>query len=188
MRKGWNGETIIQNAAEDSLSKYGIIEKNGRPHTILSKNSIPIGHYSGIPENLPVEPIEWKKIPLDFFKKSYKKDTEHNEIVYGKVQHKDSGRCVVQLGIKNIENLSLPQDKKDYWKGKLLRHKDKNKKDAVEKKEKGNNCHYLLSEWRWFNKPFELPKDRNEVEMWNNGDLYEIKFTIQKTAKVKEWL
>ncbi len=193
IRKGWNGKTIIQNVAEESLAYYGITENNGRPHTILSKNSIPTGHYSGIPKELPVEPIEWKKIP-DKDIKEYNENTEHCKIVDGEVKYKDKGRCMAKLRVSDeeIKKLSIPKDKL-YWKGKLLIHEDEDKREEIQEKRNGNNRYYFPSEWCWFDKPFELPspKDtsRREVEIRkNDNNLYEIEFTIQKTAKVKKWL
>ena len=183
-RRTWNGQSAIQTVATEGLAKYGLDSKQ-RPHTALSKNSIPIKHYFGIPQELHPEPREWKQIPdKDIIK--YNEDGDI-EILSGKVKHQDAGRCRVKLRVRDIQSLSLSQDKNN-WKGKLFRY-DKIK-DWQEKttNEKGENYHYLSSEWRWFSKPFELPRDRNEVIIKNVGGVYEIEFTIRKVAEIKTLL
>ena len=48
---------IIQTVAEESFVKYGY-EGKQRPHTILSKNSIPKKHYSGMPKDWDPQPFK----------------------------------------------------------------------------------------------------------------------------------
>ncbi|MDD9883095.1 MAG: type II-B CRISPR-associated RNA-guided endonuclease Cas9/Csx12 [Gammaproteobacteria bacterium] len=183
-RKAWSGQNVIQTAAEESIAKYGLDSKQ-RPHTVLSKNSIPVKHYTGIPENLRPEPREWKKIPEESI-------AAHNssggaQIFSGKVKHQDAGRCRALLKVDDIQKLSLPQDKKN-WKGKLFRHENVATLEERVGNEKGNNHHCLSSEWWWFSAPFKLPDGRNEVTVKNVDGIYEIEFTVQKTAEIKRWL
>ena len=183
-RRSWSGQSVIQTAADESISKYGL-DSNQRPHTVLSKNSIPVKHYSGIPETLRPEPREWKEIPKeDVAKYNSEKSVQ---ILSGKIKHQDAGRCRVILKVNSIQKLSLPRDKRN-WKGKLFRYKKvKDWKERVEN-EKGDNYHYLSSEWRWFPASLKLPEERNEVIVKNVGNIYEIEFTVQKTAEIKRWL
>jgi len=184
-RKSWNRLSIIQTAADESISKYGLDSKQ-RPHTVLSRNSIPVKHYSGIPEKLRPEPRGWKQIPEENIAK-HNSNSDIPRILSGKVKYQDARRCRVILKIGDIQKLSLPQDKKN-WKGKLFRYG--NVEDLEEKigNEKGDNHHCLSSEWQWFSAPFKLPENRNEVTMKNVGGVYEIEYTVQKTAEIQRWL
>lgn len=183
-RRAWSGQNVIQTAADESIAKYGLDSKQ-RPHTVLSKNSIPVKHYSGIPEKLRPEPREWKQIPKENI-------AAHNssgdvKIISGKVKHQDTTRCRVKLEVDDIQKLSLPQDKMD-WKGKLFRYE--NVKDLEESvgNEKGGNHYCLSSAWSWFSEPFKLPEDRNEVTVKIVGDAYVVEFTVQKTVEIRRWL
>lgn len=185
-RRGWNGQKIIQVSAEESLSKYGL-DSDQRPHTVLSKNSIPIEHYVGSAEKLRPEPREWKEIPSEYID-TYNNDSGHVvKISSGKVKHQDAGRCTIILAVSNIQQLSLPQDENN-WTGKLIRHDEKKDLDTAKEKENGKNHHFLSSEWQWFDKPFSLPKGRNKVTIRNIDGIYKIEFTIQRTTKIKQWL
>ena len=183
-RRAWNGPSVIQTAADEGLSKYGLDAKQ-RPHTVLSKNSIPIKHYRGLPGELIPEPREWKEIP-DAYISDYNKRSGGVKICLGKVKHQDAKRCRIIIRVNNIDQLSLPD--KDNWQGKLFRYDTEDEREGKLEKEKGANGHYLSSEWQWFEKPFELPKDRNAVTIRKIDGIYEIEFTIQKTVKIKEWL
>ena len=183
-RTAWNGQKIVQTAAVEGISKYGLDSKQ-RPHTILSKNSIPIRHYTGFPNELRPEPREWRKISENYIN-TYNSG-QVVKILSGKVKHRDAGRCRVCLEVSGTQQLSLPQDKSN-WTGKLFRYDDTKECEEKTKNEKGENHHFLLSEWQWFGSPFELPNDRNEVKIRKSGDAYKIEFTIRSTAKVREWL
>ena len=122
-RRSWNEQEIIQTTAEESFAKYGLDGKQ-RPHTILSKNSIPRKHYSGIPDNLPPEPIKWKTIPSEYLgQEAYKKFS----IWSGKIIYQDANRCAVKLKVKDIINLSLPENEQ-FWEGRVYRHENEEKK------------------------------------------------------------
>jgi len=183
-RRAWSGQNIIQTAAEESIARYGLDSKQ-RPHTVLSKNSIPVKHYSGIPERLRPAPSEWKEIPEESIAK-------HNgdgavRILSGKVKYRDANRCRVRINVDDIRQLSLPQDKMN-WKGKLFRHERVATLEERVENEKGDNHHCLSSEWRWFSAPFKLPENRNEVTVKSIGGVYVVEFTVQKTAEIKRWL
>ena len=192
-RRSWDGEEIIQNAADKGLAKYGLDGKD-RPHTMLSKNSVPVGHYTGIQSSLAPKPRAWMGIPDEFILNYNGSGTENNEpprlqIVSGKVKHKDAGRCEVKLLVKesDIDKLSLP-DVSGTWKGKLKQHKNKGQRDKATENERSNTVHFTESEWQWFEKPFSLPADRNQVNIRKDGQLYEIYFTVNSTKEIKGWL
>ena len=63
-RNSWDNSNIIQISPEESIAKYGYKAKQ-RPHTILSKNSIPKKHYSGMPKDWNPQPIKWIDVPRD---------------------------------------------------------------------------------------------------------------------------
>jgi len=183
-RRAWSGQNVIQTAAEESIAKYGIDSKQWL-HTVLSRNSIPAKHYAGIPETLRPAPREWKEIPAESI-------VAHNgsgdvEILAGKVKHQDAGRCRVMLQVDDLQKLSLPQDKMN-WKGKVFRHKSVATLEERVENEKGDNHHCLSSEWRWFSAPFKLPESRNDVTVKSIGGVYDVEFTVQKTAEIKRWL
>ena len=192
-RRSWDGEEIIQNAADEGLAKYGLDGKD-RPHTILSKNSVPVGHYTGVQSSLAPKPRAWIGIPDEFISNYNRSGTGDNappslQIDSGKVKHKDAGRCEVKLLVKasDIDKLSLP-DVDGAWKGKLKQHKNKGQRDKATENERGNTAHFTESEWQWFEKPFSLPTDRNQVDIRKDGHLYEIHFTVTSTKEIKGWL
>ena len=176
-RRTWDVHTIIQTVPEESLARYGYDGKS-RPHTILSKNSIPKKHYDGLPENWTPYPREWKKIP--------KGDAEE-PILHAEVKNKEADRCWARLTVKCIKKFSLPQDKSE-WKGKVKRYD--NESDLNEAKDKDQQGHYhcLESKFKWFDKPFEMIRERNDVSLKGCPEGYIVEFTIQKTKKVKDWL
>ena len=184
-RRTWDQTTIIQTVPQESIAKYGYKSKSkDRPHTILSKNSVPKKHYTGIPPKWKIEPLKWIEVPLNEIEKK-----EGIEILCAQVILKDAGRCTACLTVSSIENLSLPQDKAN-WKGKIIQH-DSGAKSSLEGGkiyDKKNDHHCLSSEGEWFPKPFSLPKDRSEVEMKTNSDGITVKFTIGKSKKIEEWL
>ena len=186
-RKSWDKTSSIQVVAEESLGKYGY-EGKGRPHTIISKHSVPRKHYTGIPDSWYVEPLEWKEVPVEEIKVLVGEGGQGNgKIIDAKIINQDADRCMVRLTISSIQNLSLPQDK-SHWKGKVFCYENAEKLKEVQEKDKNRNHHCLLSQWRWFEKPFALPNDRREVEIETNSDGKVITFTVSKSIKLKSWL
>ena len=186
-RKSWDKTSTIQVVAEESLGKYGY-EGKSRPHTIISKHSVPRKHYTGIPDSWYVEPLEWKEVPVEEIKVlGGEGDQGNGKIIDAKIINQDADRCMVRLTISSIQNLSLPQDK-SHWKGKVFCYENAEKLKEVQEKDKNRNHHCLLSQWRWFEKPFALPNDRREVEIETNSDGKVITFTVSKSSKLKSWL
>ena len=62
------------------------------------------------------------------------------------------------------------------------------KQKILEKKDRSKRFDVLQSEWKWFPKPFELPKDKNNVKIKKYDDTYEIEFTIQRSKTTKKWI
>ncbi len=184
-RASWDKTPIIQIVSEESLSKYGYDGK-GRPHTILSKRSVPIKHYTGIPDSLDVEGREWKKIPLEEINKlsdNLKKiGIKHAEIIY-----QDAIRCMVRLTVPSVESLSLPQNKPD-WIGKIICHENEEEMEKARKQGKNDNYHCLSSQYKWFDAPFALPRNRRKVSIKTTLEGQMIEFTISKSRQAKEWL
>ena len=180
-RNTWDRKTIIQTVSDDSLAKYGL-EGKDRPHTILSQNSVPKKHYSGLPQSWNIEPIEWMTIS--------QKDITDSCIQCAKVRHKDSGRCdaKITMNIADIGKISIPFiSKRDSWKGKIKLYEDKeNFKKAKETNR--SDYHLMSSDFQWFSQPFKFPKDRNEVKIKSFDDIVTVEFTIPKTTQVKQWL
>ncbi len=183
-RKSWDKTQIIQVVAEESLAKYGYGGKD-RPHTIISKHSVPIKHYTGIPDSWDLEPLEWKEIPVEEVKLSY--DQRKNEIKNAKIKNKDAGRCKAKITVSSIENLSLPQDKSS-WKGKVICHENERELEDAQGRDRNGNHHCLSSQYKWFDVPFALPNDRREVSIETTSEGIAITFTISKTRKIKNWL
>lgn len=178
-RQSWNGDNIIQTTSEKSLARYGY-NSNERPHTILSKNSIPKKHYSGIPENLSPQPLKWVDIPIN-------SDIADDDILSVKVKIKDANRCIVKLTVQAIKNRSLPQDKPS-WEGKVIQHNDEASLKKAQEKSNGVDYHCLKPEYYWFKQPFNMPRDRNNVKLRKCPSGYDIEFTIQKTQQIQKWL
>ena len=185
-RRAWTAQSILQTAAKKGIAKYG---RGGRqrPHTILSKNSIPVKHYYGIPEELHPEPREWERITDEDIVK-YNKDGDI-DILSGKVIYQDPGRCRVRFRVKDIRQLCLPHDMQT-WKGKVFRYE--NAGDLQEKLTQGNRGHHcLLEDWRWFLSPYTVPFVRHktkrgvsisshEVEINKIDGVCEVEFTIAR--------
>ena len=183
-RYSWNDRNIIQVSSEESLAKYGYDGKE-RPHTMLSKNAIPIGHYSGIPQTLKPQPLKWINIP--------KKDITDKKILSAQVKNKDADRCLIKIKISNIDQLSVPKllDNQYYWEGKIIQYS--NQKSLNNSKKNTKSYHCLESKYKWFDFPFNLSKDRNKIiirkeKIHNNKLIYNIEFTTQKNKNVKKWL
>ncbi len=181
-RKSWDKTQVIQIVAEESLAKYGYDGK-GRPHTIISKNSVPKKHYTGIPDNWNLEPLEWKRVPVE----KITLRTPDIEVKDAKIKNKDAGRCMARLKVSSIKDLSLPQDKRD-WKGKVICHESEEEMKKAQDRDKKDNHHCLSSQFKWFDTPFTLQNDRREVEIETSPDGKVITFTISKSSKVKSWL
>ena len=177
-RKTWDGNAIIQTVPEESLAKYGY-DGRGRPHTILSKNSIPKKHYTGIPSTWKPEPLRWLSIP--------KEDIADEVIICAEIKNQDAGRCTARITVSSTEALSLPQNKTD-WQGKVVCHDDTEALKEAQDNDKKDNYHCLLSEYKWFCKPFELPPNRRQVSIQLSQLGIIVEFTIAKSAKVKKWL
>ena len=186
-RKSWDKTTAIQIVAEESLAKYGYDGK-GRPHTILSKHSVPRKHYNGIPAHLNLEPLEWKSVPTEEVKMSSDEIDECNrEIIAAKIINKDADRCTARITVSSIENLSLPQDR-PHWKGKVFCYENDGECKEAEAKDRGDNHHCLSAQWKWFENPFALPRDRREVEIETGPVGKVITFTVSKSSKLRKWL
>ncbi len=183
-RESWDKTSIVQVVAEESLGKYGYAGKD-RPHTIISKNSVPIKHYTGIPDSWDLEPLEWKEVPVEEIK--LPDNLTKVEIKDAKVMNKDAGRCVVSLTASCIENLSLPQDK-PFWQGKVICHENEDELENAQDQDKNDNYHCLSSQYKWFDTPLALPNDRREVSIETNSDGKVITFTVSKSRRVKDWL
>ena len=188
-RKTWDRNTIIQTVPEESLARYGCGYKSeDRPHTILSKNSIPKEHYTSIPGTWNIEPRKWVSIPKEYLK-DIAKDLKDTVIIWAKIKHQDAGRCTACITVSSIKGLSLPQDK-PYWKGKVIYYKDKQSLDKAQDKDKNNsNYHCLFSGYKWFSKPFALPKDRRQVIIRRSPqEGIIVEFTISKTKEFGDYL
>ncbi len=118
-RSSWDGRDIIQISSEESLAKYGY-DGNERPHTFLSKNSIPIKHYSGIPKKLKPYPLKWIDI--------LKQDIIDKKILSAQVKNQDASRCCVKIQVQSIDHLSELKkllSNQNIWKGKIIQYKEK---------------------------------------------------------------
>ena len=177
-RKTWDGNTIIQTVPEESFAKYGYDGK-GRPHTILSKNSIPKKHYTGIPSTWKLEPLNWISIP--------KEDIEDERIICAEIKNKDADRCTARITVSSTKGLSLPKNETD-WKGKVICHGDEKAMQDAQANDKNDNYHCLLKKWKWFCEPFKLPKDRRQVSIQQSDQGIIVEFTILKVAQAKKWL
>ena len=180
-RKSWNGNNIIQISPEESIAQYGYgYESKQRPHTILSKNSIPKKHYSGMPKSWEPQPLKWIDVPED--------DIKDKKILSAKIKFQDANRCIVKLTTRSIHGLSLPQNK-NTWKGKVVRHNSKsNLKEENDKDNRGKYHHCLESDYQWFDKPFGMSKERNNVTLNVCSGGYNVEFTISRTKEIKKWL
>ena len=104
-RKTWNGNRIFQTMPEASLAKYS----NGKPHTILSRNSVPKGYYEGYPKKWEEDQRDWKDVTA--------KIKSNNSIIKAEIIYQDAGRYRVRLTVNEIKNLPIPEDRdgKQKW-------------------------------------------------------------------------
>ena len=174
-RKSWDGTAIIQTVPEESLAKYGYDGKD-RPHTILSRHSVPKKHYLG-ESPLKPQPTQWVEVPA----------TSTNDIKV-EIQHKDAGRCLMKITTPSIDNISLPPvSQGGTWEGKVLEHETKEElKNAISKSD--TNHHILKGELKWFNEiPFTVQFDRG-ISIHSKGENYVVECTISKSKKTEKLL
>ena len=183
-RKTWDNNTIIQTVGEESIAKYGYDGKD-RPHAILSKNSVPKKHYSGLPKNWPVQSRKWITIPIEGIK--------NNEVPIqsAKIINQDANRCTAKITIDftTASTLSIPD--KEHWKGKIVCHETDEELQKAKTKDKKNNYHCLNNNYKWFSDPFKLPMENNksrEVKIKRGSDHVFITFTISKNTQIKQWM
>ena len=180
-RRAWTGKKIIQLASQEKLASYD----GGHPHTILSKNSIPVKHYGGLPSSLL--PSEKKPKPI-----SAAVIKEHNKggkaaLVSGTVIYKEASRSIVRVKAANLNGLSLPQTAANGWKGDLHKHPTPAERDKAREKSKNLNAwHVSDDEYQWFALPFALAmrkqagaaskKSRGEIAVKKHQEGYVVEF------------
>ena len=160
-RRSWNGDTIIQTVSEESLGGY----VNCRPHTILSKNSVPKKHYQGHPK-------EWKVIPREWIDVTDKINNDKGIIEKAEIQYQDKGRSEVKITVNEIRELFVPQDKY-IWQGEIKRYKNKSDMEKARAEDKGEKSHHCLEnefDSHWFaeplNKPIRKVRIKKDVGRW----------------------
>ena len=170
-RKTWNGNRIFQTMPDESLAKYS----TGRPHTILSRNSVPKGYYKGHPKKWDVMPRDW----IDVTDKIESNDS----ITKAKIIYQDAGRCRVKLTVNEVKHLSIPQDK-DEWEGKIILY------DGIQESTQDQKNHYCQrTEFKWFDEPFKAIDPGRKIEVSKQGEnIWSIEFTVRQSTRIKELL
>ena len=168
-RKSWNGNTIIQTVPDKSLAWY----VDCRPHTILSKKSVPKKHYKG-------HPREWEVLPREWIDVTSKINNDKGIIERAEIQYQDTGRSEVKIIVNEIKELSVPQDKY-IWQGEIKLHKNKSDMEKARAKDKGEKDYHCLEnefESHWFDEP--LNKPIRKVRIKRDRSRWIIRFTVQK--------
>ena len=172
-RRTWRGDTIIQTVPEENLAKYG----DCRPHTILSKNSIPKKHYDGcLPDELEVISRDWVDV-------TDKIKNNKGIIEKTKIQYQDAGRSRVQITVNEIEKLSVPREK-NRWEGKIKLYENSSDMEKAQANDQ-NNHHCLKDEFYWFDEPFRAVNLSRKIGIRKREDktIWCIEFTVDKKIK-----
>ena len=170
-RKSWDKKIIYQTVPEESIAKY----QDCRPHTILSKNSIPRGYYEGYPKKWEILPREWQSVTEQIKKEN------NNKIVHkAEIKYKDADRSQIRLTINtsDINELALPQDK-DNWEGKIV---------FDTQQQQSNNHYYPKSQLdsKWFQYPISSSSTdfNRKITMYKkSSNEIIIEFIINKKTK-----
>ena len=175
-RKAWHGDTIIQTVPEASLAKYGYAGKD-RPHTILSKHSVPKKHYTGISGKWEVEPLEWVDVSQEHI--------TDNRVISAQIKSQDAGRCELKLVVDSIDNISLPET--DSWKGKIKKFADEDALSKAKENQKNKDHFCLSSEFCWFDTSFTVQEGRAITLKKLDKERYQINCVVGKNKVAKEY-
>lgn len=191
-RRSWVGDTIVQVQGEESLAKCGVDGKD-RPHTFLSQNAVPIKHYSGIAESLPVYRLEWIRVPAADIAESDGLFAKFDGVLSVDVYNKEAGRCRLRMETKRLGDrlgefpvAAVFSGGVDSWSGQIKLHGDE-KALAKAQSKGGKNFNILKKDWRFFDAPFKWA-GRDVMKIEKKGGVYRVEYTATKSTKIKEWL
>ena len=176
-RRSWSNQHTIQLVAEEAFAIY---DENERPHTLLSKNSIPKKHYDGIPKNWPAIRQEDLHFPDEFIK-DYNEKSEI-EISSAVVSYKEAKRSFVTLVVSSLNFNKLPfpsqVQEEEFCKMKILKSRDKLKEQSAEQEQ---TKIYIDEDSKWFYKPFHNFRDDSEIEIKKEKNGHSLKFVVAST-------
>lgn len=197
-RQSWSGEEddkIIQMQCQERGNKawFG---KN-RPHTMLSKNTVPVGHYNGCQDLSVIVNTAWISVPQDEIP---------DYLESAMVCDKQKSRCLKRIMMKEefvpacIRGLF--DDASPRWKGQLAMPDDKNvAKDNSEETSQGNDKNagskcYLSEEDSVFIKligrgSFGAEKKNNNIKVLIkkiDNACYQFEYLGTKTKPCERWL
>lgn len=180
-RESWDGKNIYQVTGDESLAKYGD-DATSRPRTILSKNSVPIGHYSGIEKDNLIEPLKWTNIKLS--------ELSDETIIGARIINRSAGQVSISVELSSLDNICLKQEN---WSGSIVYSKPDDKTNVII----GDKFYINKKDFYWLedfsllfdkDKTKTIDKTKAKLSIRKLGTKYILEFVSSKGKKEKEWL